>query len=160
MRQSRHYFFYIVAALFTLLIASCNFWSDIWGNHKLGNHLSLWEGDRNEDRVVAYCTSQSAGACVSGIYVVPSAARNMINGKYAEYVKEAKSNKNWVIVKTLQIKENREKFYIISKVFNIENVDCTKVNCDSILQRYVIGPLNLTEFENIKKSMSIPLDFK
>ncbi|GAB3433083.1 hypothetical protein [Niabella aquatica] len=160
MRQVNHYIFYVIIVLFALFTTSCNWWSDIWGNHQLGSHLSLWEGDRKEDRVIAYCTSQSGGACVSGIYVVPSAERNMVNGKYAEYVEEATSNKKWVIAKTLQIKDNKENYYIISKDFNIEGADCAKANCDSILQSHVTGPLSLSEFENKKKALNIGMDFK
>lgn len=126
-------------------------------NHPLGNNLSQWEGDRKEDRVIVYCE----GNCHGGIYVVPVYNRHYDSaGHYAEYVEEAKSNKQWVIAKTFQIKNSKENYYIISKGFNIEHVDCSKANCDSILQSHVTGPMTLTEFENKKKSMNIALDFK
>ena len=128
----------------------------MWGNHRLGNHLSLWEGDKKEDRVIAYCTSESGGACVSGIYIIPSYEKRYTG----EYVEEATSNKKWVIVKTIRKKEAKTNYWIISKDFNIENVDCSKVNCDSILQSYVTGPLNLSEFENKKRTFNIGLNFK
>ena len=143
-----------------LFNSSCNLWSDIWGNHTLGNNLSLWEGDNDKDKVIVYCTSQSNGACISGILVVPSTTRHMVNGKYAEYIKQVASNKKWVLAKTLQIKENKDNYYIINKSFNIENLDFAKVNCDSILQGYVIGPLTIDDYKIKKQSLSINFDFE
>ena len=137
--------------IFVLLMSSCK--EDY--NHSLGNNLSLWEGDKKEDRIIVYCE----GSCHGGIYVIPSYKNHYDStGHYAEYVKETTSDKKWVIAKTFQIKENKENYYIISKEFNIENLDCAKANCDSILQSHVTGPMTLTEFENKKKSMNIALD--
>lgn len=125
----------------------------MWGDHPLGNHLSLWDGDKSDENVIVYCE----GNCHGGIYVVPIRERQTNDG---EYVEEATSNKKWVIAKTRKKKDNKENYYIISKDFNIEHVDCSKVNCDSILQSHVTGPLSLREFENKKKALNIGLDFK
>lgn len=83
----------------------------------------------------------------------------MINGKYAEYVKEAVSNKKWVVAKKCQIKDKQDNYYIIRKDFDIANLDCSKSNCDSILQSSVIGPMNLSEFENKKQTLNLDLSF-
>jgi len=152
--------YYSIFITIAFTISSCNWWSGIWGNHSLGNHLSLWEGDTKEDRTIAYCTSQSFGACVSGIYVVPNEKRHMIDGKYAEYVKTAASNKKWVLVKTYQIQEKKENYWIISKDFDITNLNCSTDNCDSILQSHVTGPLDSLDFYSFLKARNIDLKFK
>jgi hypothetical protein len=65
-----------------------------------------------------------------------------------------------VIAKTYQIQKKQENYWIISKDFNIENVDCSKANCDSILQGHVTGPLSLSEFQNKLQALDINLNFK
>jgi len=97
---------------------------------------------------------------VSGILVVPSEKRHMIDGKYAEYVKTAVSNKEWVLVKTYQIQEKKENYWIISKDFDITNLNCSTANCDSILQSHVIGPLDSLDFYNFLKARNIDLELK
>lgn len=138
-----------------LLSLGCN-------STKLGNGIYLLEGDRVEDRIIVKCSGWSYKECISGSYLIPRSYNNHFdsNGHYSEYVEEATSNKKWVIAKTLQIKDNKENYYIISKDFDITGLDCAKANCDSILQSHVTGPLTLTEFENKKKSMNIALNFK
>lgn len=133
-------------------ISSCN----EWYNHSLGNNLSLWDGDRKEDRAIVYCE----GNCHGGIYVVPTYERHYdSSGHYAEYVEAAKSNKEWVIVKTLRRKEKQENYWIINKGFSLTNLNCSKVNCDSVIQKQVTGPLTLNEFQNKQQVLNIDLDF-
>jgi hypothetical protein len=141
-------FGYIILHVLVFFIVSCN---GMEGEYPLGNHLSLWDNDKEKTAIIVYCE----GDCHGGIQVLPIRERQTNSG---EYVEEAISNKKWVIAKTFQIKENKENYYIISKEFNIENLDCAKANCDSILQSHVTGPMTLTEFENKKKSMNIALD--
>lgn len=149
---------YILLQVLVLFVVSCN---EMWGDHSLGNNLSLLEGDKTEDRIIVYCSGRSWGICFTGIAVIPVYNRQYdSSGHYAEYVETAKSNKKWVIVKTYQIQEQKENYWIISKDFNLENVDCSQVNCDSILQSHVTGPLSLSEFESKKKALNIGLDFK
>ncbi len=143
--------FYIVFCIVSVLGVSCDSWNRMWGDHSLGNNLSLLEGDKKEDRVIVYCSGKSAGACIGGIYVVPTYERHYEGRSYAEYVQATRSNKKWVIAKTFRIKESRENYWIINKEFNIQDVDCGKINCDSILQSYVQGPFDkntFTEKEN------------
>lgn len=149
--------FFIVA----LLITSCNWWKEAWGDHPLGNNLSLLEGDKKEDRIIVYCTGRSAGACHGGIFVVPTYSKHMDRSKkYAEYVEAAKSNEEWVIVKTHRIEEKKDNYWLINKNFNIENTDCEKVDCDSLLQSYVTGPFDHSQFIEKKDSLKIELSFE
>ncbi|MGS0688961.1 hypothetical protein ACVBEQ_28070, partial [Nakamurella sp. GG22] len=78
------------------------------GEYSLGNHLSLWDNDKKEERIIVYCE----GDCHGGIYVVPTYERHYDKDKqhFAEYVEEANSNKKWVIAKTICVKEKMEKY--------------------------------------------------
>lgn len=139
--------------LFTVLFVlySCD-------SGSLGGKFTIFEGDKLEDRVIVYCTGYSFGSCKAGIYVVPTYEKHYDeNGNYAEYVEMAKSNKKWIIVKTIQIKDNEENYWIISKDFSLENVDCNKVSCDSIIQSHVTGALNYQEFTAKTKELGINL---
>jgi hypothetical protein len=55
-----------------VFLPSCDSWNTMWGDHSLGNNLSLLDGDKEQDRVIVFCLGRSAGACSGGIYVVPS----------------------------------------------------------------------------------------
>ncbi len=143
--------------LFIMLCASCNSWHEMWGDHPLGNHLSMLDGDCKEDRIIVYCGNRT-GVCYTGIYVIPTYSRHYdSNGHYTEYVITAISDSKWVVAKTLEIKKEKENYWIIKKGFNIDRVDCSKVNCDSIIQSHVIGPLTLSEFIHKKEVSGINL---
>ena len=147
--------YYLILYLILFLLGSCN---AISGEYSLGNHLSLWDNDKNEERIIVYCE----GDCNGGIYVVPTYERHYDSDKQhvAEYVEKATSNKKWVIAKTIRVKEKMEAYYIINKDFDITGVDCAKANCDSILQSHVIGPMNIIVFKKEKNRLNITLDFK
>ena len=89
----------------------------MWGDHSLGNNLSLLEGDKKEDRIVVYC-SNTGGVCRSGIPVVPKYNRQFDSiGRYAEYVELAVSNEKWVAVRTLEIKNGVKREHLELKNF-------------------------------------------
>ena len=54
----------------------------------------------------------------------------------------------------------QDNYWIISKDFTLTNVDCSKANCDSILQSQVTGPLNSEAFGNKLRELNIDLNFK
>jgi hypothetical protein len=129
----------------------------MWGDNDLGDNFSLLEGDRMEDRLIVYCDGRSAGACTTGTPIVPVYSRHMDSaGRYAEYVETAKSNDNFIIAKTLQVMDKRANYWIIDKNFSIDN--CDKINCDSIIQSHVFGPLDKNEFQ--KKIAELKLIIK
>jgi hypothetical protein len=129
----------------------------MWGDNDLGDNFSLLEGDRTEDRVIVYCSGRSAGACMAGTFIVPSYSRHMdADGRYAEYVETAKSNEEFIIAKTTQLKDKRANYWIINKDFKIDN--CDNINCDSIIQSHVSGPLDQSEFQ--KKTSELKIDLK
>lgn len=140
----------------TFFITSCN---EMWGDHSLGNHLSLLEGDRKEDRIIVYCSNEDE-SCRGGIPVIPTYKRQFDEkGRYAEYVQTAVSNKNWIIAETIQVKDKQKNYWIIKKVFDLEHINCNKVNCDSIIQSYVTGPLSIADFQTQIKKLNIDLSF-
>ncbi len=144
--------------ILTFLIVSCN---EMWGDHSLGNNFNLLEGDRTEDRLIVYCTGKSAGACKGGIPVIPTYARHYDDkGRYAEYVETAKSSGNWILAKSIQIKNKKENYWIISKNFDIENLNCDKINCDSIIQSHVTGPLSIIDFQKKIKELNMSISLK
>ncbi len=150
---------HLFVLLFAVQLTSCD--CDFLGARDLGNKLSLFEGDKLEDRVIVYCSSYSATeCCTGGIYVIPKYDDHYDGeGGYAEYVKEAQSNKDWVIANSIQIKGKKENYWIIKKGFDIESFDCDKINCDSIIQSYVTGPLDYRSFSEKIKDWNINLEF-
>lgn len=139
------------AILAGIVLYSCG---PLWGAHDLGNKLTLLEGDKIEDRIIVYCTGYSAGACIAGTPVIPS-RRDSVK----RYVKNAESNKHWVIVRSIRMQDGEDDYWIISKDFNIENLDCDKIKCDSIIQSYVKGPFKNDEFNKEKSRLEIDLAF-
>lgn len=155
-----------------LLFSACNYCGDFWGAYDLGNKLTLLDGDKTEHRVIVYCMGKSGGCCTGGMYVIPS-----VGNQYYMYVDKAKSNDNWVIARTIPIMENieyaisnkkeaidktiptKESYWIISKDFSIENLNCDEVNCDSIVQSHVIGPLDIERFNGKLSELKIDLEF-
>lgn len=130
----------------------------MWGDNDLGDNFSLLEGDRTEDRVIVYCSGRSVGACIAGTFIVPSYLRHMdTNGHYAEYVETAKSNDDFIIAKTNQIKDKKANYWIINKDLEIAN--CDNIDCDSIIQSHVLGPLDQSEFQIKTSELKINLKF-
>jgi hypothetical protein len=128
--------------------------------HDLGNNLVLLEGDRKEDRVIVYCTNNKDKCCSGGLPIIPKVNSQFDRGANAEYVEFANSNLNWVIVKSIALNGEITHYWIIDKGFNIANVLCDSVNCDSILHSYVIGPLTKIAFEDTLKQKNIDLHFE
>src|SRR5215203_2650211 len=134
----------------------CNCGRQMWGDNDLGDNFSLMEGDRTEDKIIVYCSGRSAGVCMAGTFIVPSYSRHMdTQGHYAEYVETAKSNDDFIIVKTNQIKEKKANYWIIDKDLKIAN--CDKINCDSIIQSHVLGPLDERAFQIKRAELKINL---
>lgn len=130
----------------------------MWGDHDLGDNFSLLEGDRYEDRVIVYCSGRSFDVCTGGTFIVPVYSRHMDkNGRYAEYVENAKSDDKFIIARTIEVTNNKSNYWIISKELRIE--DCDNVDCDSVIQSNVIGPLDNLQFKTKLSDLNITLDF-
>lgn len=126
-----------------------------WGDNDLGDNFSLLEGDKTEDRVIVYCSGRSVGACTGGTFIVPVYSRHMDkDGHYAEYVETAKSNDEFIIARTIQLKDEIKNYWIVYKDLNVSS--CNEMNCDSTK---VIGPLNEGEFSKKVADLNIDLEF-
>ena len=144
----------IVPLLILLLITlgGCEF----YGNKDLGNKLTLFARDSPEGHFdIVYCSKYDMGGCIAGIYVLPTA-----DEKYFMYVEAAKSNDKWIVAKTVDAEDQKENYWIISKAFSLENVDCNNEDCDSIIQTHITGALDYQEFIVKTKELGIDLKFE
>jgi hypothetical protein len=146
----------ILVCLFSYFGIHCG---EITGSNWLGENLLLWEGDKKEDRVIVYCNVKTFGRCDGGIFVIPTYERHMVNGVYNEYVIGARSNAKWIIATSLLIKNHQLNYWIINKDFNINKVDCIRINCDSVIQSHIKGPLTRNDFDALRKDLKIDLNF-
>lgn len=138
---------------FILIISSEWTFPSISGSHSLGNNLYMMDWDGGGE-IIVYGTNIRGNTCYGGIYVVPSVEHNN-----KVKVTTAKSNDKWIIVKATQLSDNTIKYYLISKNFNPDNLDCKKQNCDSLLQSYISGPLDSVSFINKLTHEGINLRF-
>ena len=100
-----------------------------------------------------YCTTKN-GCCHSGLPIVPGRKDTIIS-----YVEEAKSDKNWVIVKAVN-KDQTKSYWFLNKNFKLDLNACTNVNCDSIIHSNTIGPLSIELFKNKVHELNINLGFE
>jgi hypothetical protein len=136
--------------LFAMMFFSCSFWDD----NNLGNNFSLLEGDKIEDRLIVYCSGRSLGCCNSGIPVIPS-REDTLN----LYVIEAKSNKDWIIVKTKST-DKTIKYWAVDKNFKMKPEYDDGGKFYEFIQTRVIGPFEKNEFEKQLKNKNINLEFE
>ncbi|GHT00876.1 hypothetical protein FACS189421_13350 [Bacteroidia bacterium] len=154
----------IFTTIFFLLIGldfSSNWLFPEWssGSYDLGNNLYMMEWDGG-GRIIVHCSRKKGKACYGGTYVVPTHKAEYDSlGNWAELVDDAKFDKKWIIVKSKLIQEKKYCYYIINKDFDIEGLDWEKVNCDSIIQSHIIGPLDSITFSNELEQHKIDLDF-
>lgn len=143
---------FIILFISLAVLESCQFYEE----KDLGNNLILWERDGRETQYdIVYCGGYSLGSCKGGIYVLPT----MVN-KYSMYVETAKSNDRWVIAKTIDVENQDESYWIIGKSYNLKDINCLEVSCDSLIQSHVIGALDYENFTNKSKELGIDLKFE
>lgn len=143
---------WILLVTIIIFISGC---CAFFGSHKLGGNLFLLEGDNIKDRIIVFCVGKDKqGCCYSGSCIIPKYHMNN-EGRYAEYVEIAKSNRKWVIVKTYQIFKMKNNYWIVDKSFD-ENV----VSSQSITSSYLIGPLDSVQFYQKVKDKGIKLKFE
>ena len=147
----------VLISISFLLFVSCV--CELFGSHELGNNIVLLEGDRPEDRIIVYCTGRSGGCCSGGVSIIPTYENHIKQDMYNEYVEGAKSNNKWIIARSYRILEKSHKFWIINKNFNIDSLDCNKIDCDSVIQSHVIGPLDSLIFLEKVKELDVNLYF-
>ena len=150
--------FAIILATIIFLLAAL-FFSSEWlfpewnGSYYLGNNLYMmdWEGG---NKIIVHCSNKSGRTCYGGSPVIPH------NNPREVYVKTAKANEKWIIVRAITVDNNQLCYYLIDKSFKIDGLDWDIVNCDSIIQTQITGPLDLQEFENKTSKLGIDIKFK
>lgn len=149
-----------VILLIGVIIFGLLFFGGLGGDPSLGDNFSLFKGDKKEDQIIVYCTHES-NDCNGGIYVLPTYERHYNpQGEYAEYVEDAESNDGWIVVKTYQIFEKKNYYWIIDKNFSLINADCNATDCDAIIQEHVMGPFSFPEFNDNLVKYEIDIDFE
>ena len=117
----------LVIVLFLFLFASEWLWPEINGSYDLGNNIYMMEWDGG-GRIIVYGTNISGNTCYGGGYLIPTYENQYDStGRYAEYVVDAKSDDNWVIVRSANWNVNERKYYIISKNFDPDTINKDKI---------------------------------
>jgi len=140
--------FFSFAILCVIAIQSC---CKMSSSHSLGNGFALLEGDKLKDNAIIFCPPQNK-CCNGGAYVLPTYENHYDNeGQYVEYIESAESNKNWIIVKSILVKDKSPRFWIIDKKFILDS-------------RYEDWPLSEEDgrlfSEFIKSRIAGPFDFE
>lgn len=149
-------FKYLLAVCSVVLIASCS----ILTPGKLGGNLYLMKGDSKEDEIIVFCANKDMFGCYSGACIIPP-KKMELNKRgeadvryYMEYVKTAKSNKEYVLAKTYNPNDKKDSYWLINKGFNAENIQA-----ETIISTYLTGPLDSVQFYQELKSRNIDLRF-
>ncbi len=151
--------YYFIVLLFLCILSSCNY-CESFGSYELGSNLVLLDGDRLEDRIIVRCTNRSSGCCGGGEYILPTYEEHYnLNGKYREYVLQAKSDEKWIIVQTKIIEDDVHRYWFIDKSFSVDSLDCYQVNCSEVILENRFGPFSKSDFSNLIKIKEIQLVF-
>lgn len=138
----------IIAGAF--VVWSCN-------SSNLGDNFFLLEGDNINDRVIVYCTGKDNNECYSGIPIIPTYERQFSNGRYAEHVELAKSNKDWILARTVTVDGNQKYYWILNKRINGSSSNDELKNS---IGKNVYGPFDSTKFLNKKKELGINMELE
>ena len=148
-KRNRIIQFSVITILLFILVF---YWCDLWGAHNLGHKFVLLEGDKTEDRIIVYSTV-TWGCCYTGIPVIPHSVYN----DYTSYVDIAKSNRKWIIARSVNNDANFS-YWIINKRFKLDLEKSQDKNCDSIIQENVYGPFNFETFKRTADSLKVNLN--
>lgn len=128
-------FLYIIGCLFTaaiclfvFLFLTEWFWPEFNGSYSLGNNIYMLEWDGG-GRIIVQGINIVGNTCYGGEPLIPFYENRYDSiGNYTEYVVDAKSDNNWIIVKTEEKSKRQRKYYIIDKSFDpkITNISTIK----------------------------------
>ena len=118
------------------------------GSYYLGNNLYMMDWERG-NKIIVHCSNKSGRTCYGGSPVIPH------NYPREVYVQSAKADDKWIIVKAITTEDNNVCYYLIDKSFNIKGLDWDVVNCDSIIQSQITGPLDSLNFEQLKNKYNV-----
>lgn len=156
MRKIFKYIFFWTGGFLVLMIIL--FFSSKWlfpewnGSYDLGNNLYMMDWERG-NRIIVYCSNKHGKICYGGISIIPHSDSSDV------YVKDAKANDKWVIVKAATTEENRPRYYLIDKSFEVEMLNLNFNSFDSIIQSHIISTFDSLSFEKKLKEKNINLKF-
>jgi hypothetical protein len=142
----------IFALLFILFFSSEWLFPEWNGSYDLGNGLYMMDWERG-NRIIVHCSNKEGRTCYGGSPVIPH------NYPREVYVKDAKANQEWIIVKAVMTENNQPCYYLIDKSFNIEGLNWGIDNCDSIIQSHIISTIDSLDFEKKLRQRKIDLTF-
>lgn len=105
----------IVICFVAFLYATTWWWPEIHGSHSLGNNIYMidWDGG---GKLVVRGTTVEGNTCYGGVPLIPTYENQYdSDGNWAEYVVDAVSDDNWIIVKTNNRSSDEKCYYIIDK---------------------------------------------
>ncbi|MEN2436737.1 hypothetical protein AAH994_15070, partial [Weeksellaceae bacterium A-14] len=76
----------------------------------------------------------------------------------SEYVLSAKSDKNWIIVETEMLNEKTERYWLVDKRFSMDMNKCDQIDCNSLIQKHILGPFTHRELLLHLKEYKIMID--
>jgi hypothetical protein len=135
---------YITGSLLFLACAACDTCKLLHGEERLGSNFTFVNEDKSTSYILYCYDIPGSKCCDSGITVVPT------------YVENTEADENWIIARS--IKDNKDKFWIIKKNFEVDLANCEQVKCDSVIRSNVLGPMGLDDFNSTKRRLGITLD--
>lgn len=144
----------MVKKIFILLFVATSLKACFSDHIDLVDKFRLLEGDGDNDRYLVYCTGYDDDkSCISGLYVVPT-----VGQQYQTYVKRIESDKDWIVVQSIQRHTKEEGYWIVNK-FDLTGKNCDAIDCDSLIRSHVVGPLDSLQFNERVKQLGIKLKF-
>lgn len=102
-------------------------WPEYNGSYNLGKNIYMMEWDGG-GKVIVIGNNIKGRTCYSGESLIPTYENQYDSlGHLAEYVTDAKSDDNWIIVKTNNKKNNQRKFYIIDKRYKEDSISVGQI---------------------------------
>lgn len=139
--------------LIVFLFATEWFWPEFWGSHDLGNSIYMldWDGDT---RVIVKGENLRGRTCYGGGPIIPKyeLAYDSL-GRFAEYVTDAQSDDDWIIVRCANKQSTQIKYYIIDKSFN------TNISPEEIIDNYIYEFSDSLAFARACKDKGIKIEW-
>lgn len=143
--------FKAVGYLIVFLFATEWFWPEFWGSYYLGNSIYMldWDGDT---RVIVKGENLRGRTCYGGGQIIPKyeLAYDSL-GNFAEYVTDAKSDGDWIVVRCANKQSTQIKYYIIDKSFNMN------ISPEEIIEDYVYEFSDSLAFARVCKDKGIKI---
>lgn len=144
----------VLLMLFLLFVPQCGETTtcEDWGAEELGSNIVLFDGDREEDRVIILCVGRDSlsGCCKSGTYLLPTYAEHQREREYLSYVDTAVVNESWVTARIFNREKTTTEYWLLFSGGVYANP--AGLNTNIVMGYTRIGPLTA---ENYGKAVDI-----